>query len=72
MSYLLIQGFKIDMKEEIPFPLDFSIADIKDPSKRSRSKSRTITIEGTQNNLSFFLFVLPIITSDFARWGRDL
>lgn len=54
MSYLLIQGFKIDMKEDIPFPLDFSIADIKDPSKRSRSKSRTITIEGTQNNLSFF------------------
>jgi hypothetical protein len=64
MSYLLIQGFKIDMKEEIPFPLDFSIADIKDPSKRSRSKSRTITIEGTQNNLSFFYscYQLSLVT----------
>jgi hypothetical protein len=64
MSYLMIEGFKIDMKEEIPFPLDFSIADIKEPSKRSRSKSRTITIEGTQSNLSFFYscYQLSLVT----------
>ena len=54
MSYILVNNYRLDLKEDLPFPLNISLADIKDPSKRQRSHSKTIMIEGTANNLLFF------------------
>ena len=43
-------------------PLNFAIADIKEPQKRRRSFSKSITLEGTQNNLNYFVsaYALPM------------
>lgn len=51
---LIVNGVSLDLTERIPIPVNFSIADLKDPSKRKRNFSKTITLMGTQNNLAFF------------------
>ena len=40
----------LDVKEGTNFPLNFSLGDIRDISKRNGSFSKTITLEGTDNN----------------------
>lgn len=50
---LIVAGFNIDLKDGIAFPLNFSIADFRDPQGRKRSFSKQLTILGTQNNLNF-------------------
>ncbi len=51
---LVVGGTKIDLTEGIPFPLNYSIADVKEPQKRKRNFSKEIVLEGTQKNLDFF------------------
>lgn len=40
----------LDVAEDIPFPMNYSIADIRDISKRTGSFSKTVTLPGTKNN----------------------
>jgi hypothetical protein len=51
---LYINDTKIDLKQGAPFPLNFSIADAKEPQSRKRNFSKEISIPGTQANLKFF------------------
>ncbi len=51
---LYINGVQVELNDTTNFSFDFSVADIKDPSKRSRNVSKTLTIPGTQNNLQIF------------------
>lgn len=53
-AQLYINGSNVELTEGIPFPLTFSNADIKDPTKRKRSHSKTITIMGTAANMAIF------------------
>jgi hypothetical protein len=55
MDQLISNGFEFDLNGFTPFPIDFTIADILDPSKRKRSKSKTIQLRGTANNCAFFI-----------------
>jgi hypothetical protein len=48
---LYINNSLIDIDSSTITPLTYSIADIKSPNKRSRNRSKTVTIKGTQNNL---------------------
>jgi hypothetical protein len=48
------EGLELDLSKGIPFPLNYSIADIKEPQKRKRNFSRTVDLVGTQTNLDFF------------------
>ena len=43
------------MSENIAVPLNLSISDVKEPEKRKRSYSKSIKLEGTSNNMAFFL-----------------
>lgn len=52
---LIVNDFELDLSSSIPIPLNYSIADIKDPQKRKRSFSKSIVLEGTQNNLNYFI-----------------
>jgi hypothetical protein len=54
-NQLICDGISLDLKENIPFPFDFSIADIKDFTKRSRNKSKDYTLGGTNKNKAFFM-----------------
>lgn len=51
---LICNGFELDLTDRVPVPVNFSIADLKDPSKRKRNFSKSITLMGTQKNLAFF------------------
>jgi hypothetical protein len=54
-SRLVVNGYEIDLSESIAVPLNLSITDIKEPEKRKRSFSKTLTLEGTSNNMAFFI-----------------
>jgi len=53
-GHLLINGTKIDLSDGVPFPLNFSIADIKEPEKRKRNYSKSLKLPGSKSNMSFF------------------
>lgn len=52
---LVVNGYELDLSENIAVPLNLSITDIKEPEKRKRSFSKTLTLEGTSNNMAFFI-----------------
>jgi hypothetical protein len=54
MTELFINGARADLDGAIPFPINYSIADIKNPEKRKRSASKSVKLPGTQNNLNIF------------------
>lgn len=51
---LQVNGVYLDLKQGTPIPLNYSIADIKEPQKRKRNFSKTISLPGTSKNLDFF------------------
>lgn len=54
-SRLVVNGYELDLSESIAVPLNLSITDVKEPEKRKRSFSKTLTLEGTSNNMAFFI-----------------
>lgn len=47
-------GISIDLSEDIPIPLNLSIADFREPEKRQRNFSKEIDLPGTLANQRFF------------------
>lgn len=66
---LVCNGVDLDLSQGIPFPLNFSIADSKEPNKRKRNYSKTITIEGTDNNMQFFSSTYQLSLTDIDNGG---
>ena len=54
MDKLVVNNTNIDLNDKVPFPLNFSIADSKEPNKRKRNYSKEIVIPGTAANMTFF------------------
>ena len=54
MNELESEGYLLDLSENIPIPMNFAIADVKEPSKRKRNFSKTVDLPDTINNRSFF------------------
>ena len=61
-AQLIVNDFELDLSSSVAVPLNFAIADIKEPQKRRRSFSKSISLEGTQNNLNYFVsaYALPM------------
>jgi len=57
----------LDLKDTIPLSVNFSIADIRQPDKRTGAFSKTITLYGTKTNNQFFehLYEVNIKTLNF-------
>lgn len=51
---LIANDVDLDLKESVSFPFNYRIADIKDPEKRKRNFSRSVSLPGTVNNMAFF------------------
>lgn len=51
---LIANGVELDLKELVSFPFNYSIADVKEPSKRKRNYSRSVALPGTAANMDFF------------------
>lgn len=54
MTELESNGFYLDLAENIPIPVNYAIADVKDPSKRKRNYTKTIDLPDTSVNRLFF------------------
>jgi hypothetical protein len=54
MDRLVVNNTEIDLNDLVPFPLNFSIADSKEPNKRKRNYSKEVVLPGTSSNMDFF------------------
>ena len=52
----------IDLYDDVPISLNYSIADIREPAKRNADYSKTITVPGTNNNNKLFAHIYEIGT----------
>ena len=64
MIQLFVNGFELDVSEEIQIPISYYQADAKNPEKRKRSFSKDIILPGTQRNNSFFMSAYNLNISD--------
>lgn len=54
LTEIFINNTKVDLIEDLPISLNYSIADIREPDKRNTSYSKTINLPGSKvNNLLF-------------------
>lgn len=51
---LICGNVTLDLSEVVPVPISYSIADVKEPSKRKKSFSKEITLPATMTNNNFF------------------
>jgi len=56
----LVSSGVIDLMDDIPISLNFSIADVREPNKRSTAFSKTITVAGSKNNNDLFKHIYKI------------
>lgn len=54
MGEVVIEGRRLDVKEGLDFSFNYSIADVRDPNKRSTEYSKTINCPGTPSNDELF------------------
>lgn len=50
----------IDLMDDVPYSLNFAIADIREPDKRNASYSKTIKIPGSKTNNKLFAHIFEI------------
>jgi hypothetical protein len=67
---LFIGGVNIDLFDDEPILIDFSLTDVKEPASRQVSHTKTITLPNTPNNASVFK-QLFIINKDNSISGFD-
>ena len=54
MGEVVIEGRRLDVKDGLDFSFNYSIADVRDPNKRSTEYSKTISCPGTPSNDELF------------------
>jgi hypothetical protein len=57
------QGY-LDVKEGTSFPLTYSVGDVRDLSSKQSTFSKTIVLDGTENNNSLLSFIFDVNTTD--------
>lgn len=69
-TYLYIGGVNIDLFEDVPITIDYSLTDIMQPASRKVSHTKTIELPNTPNNASVF-HQLFVINKDNTISGYD-
>ena len=54
LTKIYINDEQIDLKDDVSIPLNFNIADIREPEKRSTTWSKTVILPGTSFNNALF------------------
>jgi hypothetical protein len=60
ITTILVEDFELELAQNVSVPLNFSLQEFRDPEKRKRSFSKTITIPGTSKNKKFFMSAFEI------------
>jgi hypothetical protein len=51
---------EVDLSDNVPFPITFNIADVREINNRNGAYSKTISIPGTKTNNDFFKYIFDI------------
>ena len=51
---------ELDLSDNVPFPIIFNIADVRDISKKNSSYSKTLTLPHTDNNSNVLNFIFDV------------
>jgi len=54
LTKIYINNEQIDLKDDVSIPLNFNIADIREPEKRGTTWSKTVVLPGTSFNNALF------------------
>lgn len=68
---LYINDILVDLDQRIPFPLTYSISDIKDLTARRGNNSKTITLPGTKVNYNLMLNIFSLTASENETGGES-
>lgn len=68
---LYINDILVDLDQRIPFPLTYSISDIKDLTSRRGNNSKTITLPGTKVNYNLMLNIFTLTASEIETGGES-
>jgi hypothetical protein len=60
MTEIFVNNVKIDLTENVPVPLTFSVADITQPDKRNTAFSKTIVVPSSKTNDQLFSWIFEI------------
>jgi hypothetical protein len=60
VTEIFINNSQIDLSEDLSVPLNYAIADIREPQKRNTNFSKTVVIPGTSNNNVLFSHIWDI------------
>ena len=60
VCYFSTLSFSLDIYQDFPYSLNFSIADVRNADKRNSSFSKTIKLPGTKNNNKIFDHIFEI------------
>ncbi len=63
-------GREVDLFDNIPIPITYTILDIREPEKRKTSWSKTITIPGTKNNNRIFSHIYQMSADAWLKIGN--
>ena len=73
MAEVYIEGKRLDVFEKLNFSFNYSIADIRDPKKRSTSYSKTVRCPSTANNDALFGQIYDLnISNAFDSTGANI
>lgn len=64
---LWINNQRVDLKEDFPISLNYSIADISKPDTRQTSYSKTISIPASKDNRQLFSYIFEL--SNYVETG---
>jgi hypothetical protein len=53
MKRLVLDGFEVDLNQDIALPITYAISDIKQPNGRKQSVSKQSVLEGTAKNMMY-------------------
>jgi hypothetical protein len=60
VTEIFINNTEVDLSEDISIPLNYAIADIREPQKRNTNFSKTVVLPGTANNNVLFSHIWDI------------
>lgn len=73
-TQLFLEGFNVDLDNDVVIPLNYGIADVREPEKKTGNYTKTISLPGTTNNnkIFSFLFDTSVTVNSSGTYQYDL
>ena len=73
-TQLFLEGYNVDLDSDVVIPLNYAIADVREPEKKSGNFTKTISLPGTTNNNEIFSFLYDtsVLVNSSGTYQYDL